>query len=82
MNTLSKKMFHVVSEDGARRLRVAFNPAVHKTYNPDRMFHPVWETSNFLDMFLPANATYGEISIFGGGSQTLLDAVQEFRADW
>lgn len=79
MNDHSRKTFHVVSEDGARRLRVAFNPAVHKTYNPDRMFHPVWETSNFLDMFLPVNATYGEISIFGGGSQPLLDAVQEFE---
>jgi len=78
-NYHSRKTFHVVSEDGLRRLRVAFNPAVHKTYNPDRMFHPIWESSNFLDMFLPANATYGEISIFGGGSQTLLDAVQEFE---
>lgn len=75
----SRKTFHVVSEDGARRLRVAFNPAVHRAYNPDKMFHPVWETSNFLDMFLPENATYGEISVFGGGSQNLLDAVQEFE---
>lgn len=79
MNNHSRKTFHVVSEDGARRLRVAFNPAVHTIYNPDKMFHPVWETSNFLDMFLPKNVTYGEISIFGGGSQALLDAVQEFE---
>ena len=79
MNNHSRKTFHVVSEDGARRLRVAFNPAVHTIYNPDKMFHPVWETSNFLDMFLPKNVTYGEISIFGGGSQNLLDAVQEFE---
>lgn len=78
-NYESRKTFHVVSEDGARRLRVAFNPAVHRTYNPDRMFHAVWETSNFFDTFLPANATYGEISTFAGGSQTLLDAVQEFE---
>jgi hypothetical protein len=79
VNNHSRKTFHVVSEDGLRRLRVPFNPAVHKTYCSERMFHPIWESSNFLDMFLPANATYGEISIFAGGSQTLLDAVQEFE---
>jgi hypothetical protein len=75
----SKKTFHAVTEDGARRLRVAFNPAVHKTYHPDRMFHPIWESSNFLDMFLPASATYGEFSTFSSGPQALLDAVQEFE---
>ena len=79
MNNHSRKTFHVISEDGIRRLRVAFNPAVHKTYHPDRMFHPVWESSNFLDIFLPANATYGEFSTFSSGSQSLLEAVQEFE---
>jgi hypothetical protein len=43
------------------------------------MFHPIWESSNFLDMFLPANATYGEFSTFSSGPQALLDAVQEFE---
>jgi hypothetical protein len=75
----SRKTFHVVSEDGLRRLRVPFNPAVHKTYYPDRMFHPTWESSNFLDMFLPANATYGEFSTHRSGAPSLLDAVQEFE---
>jgi hypothetical protein len=75
----SRKTFHVVSEDGLRRLRVAFNPAVHKTYYPDRMFRPIWESSNFLDMFLPANATYGEFSTLSSGAPSLLDAVQEFE---
>jgi len=78
-NYHSRKTFHVVSEDGLRRLRVAFNPAVHKTYYPDRMFHPIWESSNFLDMFLPANATYGEFSILSSGAPSLLDAVEEFE---
>lgn len=79
MNNHSRKTFHVVSEDGVRRLRVAFNPAVHKAFNADKMFHPVWETSNFLDAFLPANATYGEFSTLSSGPQALLDAVQEFE---
>ena len=79
MNNHSRKTFHVISEDGSRRLRVAFNPVVHKTYHPDRVFHPVWESSNFLDIFLPANATYGEFSVFSSGPQALLDAVQEFE---
>ena len=78
-NYHSRKTFHVVSEDGLRRLRVAFNPAVHKTYYPDRMFRPIWESSNFLDMFLPANATYGEFSTLSSGAPSLLDAVQEFE---
>jgi hypothetical protein len=43
------------------------------------MFHPIWESSNFLDMFLPASATYGEFSTFSSGPQALLDAVQEFE---
>jgi hypothetical protein len=58
---------------------VAFNPAVHKAYHHDRVFHPVWESSNFLDIFLPPNATYGEFSTFSSGPQALLDAVQEFE---
>jgi hypothetical protein len=78
-NYHSRKTFHVVSEDGIRRLRLPFNPAVHGAYNPDRMFHPIWESSNFLDMFLPVNATYGEFSIFSSVPQALLDAVQEFE---
>ena len=76
----SRKTFHVVSEDGLRRLRVAFNPAVHCKFNPDNTFHPAWETSNFFDIFLPDGATYGEMSIFKESANTLLDAVQEFEA--
>jgi hypothetical protein len=79
-NYPSRKTFHVVSEDGLRRLRVAFNPAVHLKFNPDHAFHPVWETSNFFDIFLPDGATYGEISILAESAQTLLDGVQEFEA--
>jgi len=76
----SRKSFHVVSEDGLRRLRVAFNPAVHCKFNPDNTFHPVWETSNFFDIFLPDAATYAEMSIFTESANTLLDGVQEFEA--
>ena len=76
----SRKTFHVVSEDGLRRLRVAFNPAVHCKFNPDNTFHPAWETSNFFDIFLPDGATYGEMSILTESANTLLDGVQEFEA--
>jgi hypothetical protein len=43
------------------------------------MFHPIWESSNFLDMFLPANATYGEFSTLSSGAASVLDAVLEFE---
>jgi hypothetical protein len=76
----SRKTFHVISEDGLRRLRVAFNPAVHCKFNPDNTFHPAWETSNFFDIFLLDGATYGEMSIFKESANTLLDGVQEFEA--
>ena len=79
-NYHSRKTFHVVSEDGLRRLRVAFNPAVHCKFNPDNTFHPAWETSNFFDIFLPDGATYGEMSILTESANTLLDGVQEFEA--
>jgi len=80
VNNHSRKTFHVVSEDGVRRLRVAFNPAVHCKFNPNNTFHPIWETSNFLDTFLPDGATYGEMSIFTESANTLLDGVQAFEA--
>jgi hypothetical protein len=79
-NYHSRKTFHVVSEDGLRRLRVAFNPAVHCKFNPDNTFQPAWETSNFFDIFLPDGATYGEMSILTESANTLLDGVQEFEA--
>lgn len=73
----TKKSFHLIHEDGVRRLRTTFDPAVHTKFNPDVMFHPIWESSNFFDLFLPEGVTYGEISTFGNGD-TLENALSEF----
>jgi hypothetical protein len=77
--TTSKKSFHLVYDDGIRRMRLMFDAAVHSKYNPDTMFHPIWESSNFFDMFLPENVTYGEVSTFGSDTGNMNRAVEFFE---
>ncbi len=74
---VSKKAFQIDYDGGGGRIsrpRVPFNPVVHKKFKPAEMFHTIWETSNFYDLFLPEGSKYIEMSFFGQDN-ALADAV-------
>lgn len=78
MSNPTKKMLHLVKDvpsinemEGStptRKLRVRrpFQAAIHKRFRAEEMFHPIWETSNFFDMFLPEGVKYVELTVLGG----------------
>jgi hypothetical protein len=77
----TKKLASIVQdsffpENGATpkpRIRFAFHPAVHVKFDADTMFHSVWETSNFFEMFLPEGVGYIEVSIPATEDEKQLD---------
>lgn len=85
MNKSTKKMLHIVKEFGVAeiaelnrtgvepkgRMRTAYNPAVHNVFRAETMFHSIWETSNFFDMFLPQGTQYIEITVLGRDEEEL-----------
>ena len=59
----SKKLAHIDFDGVFKTPRVAFDRDVHMKFNPETMFHPIWESSNFYDLF--GNTPYVEMSFFG-----------------
>jgi len=61
----SNKTFAITFEDGKwGKLRTPYDVNSGKGFDATKTFHPEWETSNLMDLFL--KAPYGEISFKGG----------------
>lgn len=71
INNLCKKDFHAIWDDGAKSMRLRYNPVVHSRFNPATQFSAVNENLQFLDFFLPAGASYGQVTVFGTTPQGL-----------
>ena len=85
MSNYTKKMLHLVKEAPTAaemsgelcakpRVRRPFVPGVHSTFHAPTMFHTLWETSNFFDMFLPEGVNYVEVAVDAGESDEELEA--------